>query len=76
MNESKTEEIIAVLYMLCALLAFSGGYESWGWIFTAKAVSDLACSGYFAIKENRAEKAEQGGGKPPPPDPDQHSRQG
>lgn len=56
MSESKVEEIIAVLWLIAALLAFNGGYEVFGWALLAKAISDTICSLYCAYKEAIAER--------------------
>jgi hypothetical protein len=61
MSNSKTEEIIAVLWAIAALLAFANGHQVWGWIFAVKAALDTACSigiGIIeAIKEVKAARA-------------------
>ena len=59
MSASRQEEIISVLYVIAALLAFNGGYVGWGWIFAVKAACDCACAIWLGWKEIKAEKAEQ-----------------
>lgn len=56
MSESRQEEIIAVLWIIAALLAFSNSWLVWGAIFGFKGFSDTLFAIYFAGREIRAEK--------------------
>lgn len=56
MSNSIQEEILAALYMICALLAFGLGFDVWGWIFSVKAAADTWFALKAAIKELRDEK--------------------
>ncbi|MCJ7600240.1 MAG: hypothetical protein MUO63_01915 [Desulfobulbaceae bacterium] len=51
MSRSIQEEIIAVLWIIAALLAFQNGHNIWGWIFTIKGALDTCSSTCFAIME-------------------------
>lgn len=51
MSVSRQEEVIAVLWVIAALLAFIGEYTVWGWIFALKAGADTVCAIYYGIKE-------------------------
>lgn len=53
---SRQEEIIAVLWIIATLLAFSNSYTAWGWVFAIKATCDTACAIHCAVKEAHAEK--------------------
>ncbi|MDR0274102.1 MAG: hypothetical protein LBI48_01940 [Burkholderiaceae bacterium] len=46
---SKSEEIIAALWAICALLAFGFGFTVWGWVFTVKAAFDAAITITLAV---------------------------
>jgi len=50
MNRSVQEEILFVLYMIAAILCFGFGFKLGGSILTIKAVCDLICSIYHAVK--------------------------
>ena len=56
MSISRQEEVIAVLWVIAALLAFGHGFSVWGWIFAVKAASDTACSIHFGIREALIER--------------------
>lgn len=51
MSISRQEEIIAVLWVIAALIAIGSGHTIFGWVFSIKAISDILCAIYFAIKE-------------------------
>jgi len=51
MSNSKQEEVIAVLWIIAAVMAFGFGFTVFGWIFAIKGFSDTAISVFFAIKE-------------------------
>jgi hypothetical protein len=51
MSISRQEEIISVLWLIAALLAFNGGYAVLGWMLTTKAGLDCVTSLFFAFKE-------------------------
>ena len=55
MTKSMQEEILATLGAIAAIICFGFGFTVWGWIFAIKAVSDLGCSFYRAIKELKDE---------------------
>ncbi len=58
MKVSRQEEIIAVLWIIAAIMAFGNGYTSWGWVFAVKAALDVACTITFAFKEALIERKE------------------
>ena len=51
MSNSKTEEMLAALWTIAALMAFANGHQVWGWIFVIKAALDTACAIGVAIIE-------------------------
>jgi hypothetical protein len=51
MSISRQEEIISVLWLIAALLAFNGGYVVFGWVLAFKAGLDCLCSIHMAVKE-------------------------
>jgi hypothetical protein len=63
MTDSKLiliEEIIGVLWLIAALLAFGQSYVFWGYVFSVKAAMDMMCTIIFAVrhlkeKENAVE---------------------
>ena len=56
MSRSVQEEILAVLYLIAALLAFQFGPTWLGWVCAIKAGLCFAYAISFAAKEVRAEK--------------------
>lgn len=56
MSESKTEEIIASIWAVCAVLCFAFDFTVWGWIFSIKAAFDTGTSIAYAIREIIKEK--------------------
>lgn len=59
MSISRQEEIIALLWMICAILAFGFNFNAWGWIFAIKSTLDHFCIIYFAIREIKIERGRQ-----------------
>jgi hypothetical protein len=57
MSLSRQEEIIAVLWLIAALLAFNGGHPIIGSVLTVKFAFDTVCSLAFALLEIRKEKS-------------------
>ena len=55
MDVSRQEEIIAILWIIAALIAFGNGFDGWGWAFAIKGSLDTATAIWFAIKEIIAE---------------------
>jgi hypothetical protein len=51
MNRSVQEEIVSVLWIIAALIAFGNGHSNWGWIFVTKGAFDTLCAIYFSWKE-------------------------
>jgi hypothetical protein len=51
MSISRQEEIISVLLVIAALLAFADDHTSWGGVFAIKATTDMACAIYYSIRE-------------------------
>jgi hypothetical protein len=51
MSISRQEEIISVLWVIAALLAFADGHTAWGGVFAIKAATDMACTIYYSIRE-------------------------
>jgi len=45
------EEIIAVLWIIAALLAFLANYPTWGWVFAIKAICDFLMCIWFSLKD-------------------------
>ena len=48
MHESVQEEIVGALWAICSLLAFTNGYNVWGWVFFIKSAFDISCSIRYA----------------------------
>jgi hypothetical protein len=48
-QRSNVEEIIGILWIIAALLAFSDGHRFWGWVFLSKGVFDCACAIVIAL---------------------------
>lgn len=48
---SRSEEMIAVLWIIAAILSFGFGFNVWGYLFAIKGLCDTVISIYFAIKE-------------------------
>ena len=59
MSISRQEEIISMLWIIAALIAFVNGYTWWGWIFAIKGGTDTLCAIHFGIKESLIEKRKQ-----------------
>ncbi len=57
MNVSRQEEIISALWVIAALMAFTGGFKVWGWIFAIHAGFSCLCSIRYAAIEIAAKKA-------------------
>lgn len=55
MDVSRQEEIISILWIIAALIAFGNGFDGWGWAFAIKGGLDTATAIWFAIKEIIAE---------------------
>ena len=55
MSISRQEEIVSILWIIAALIAFSSGYTTWGWIFAIKGGIDTLCAVYFGIMETLIE---------------------
>jgi hypothetical protein len=51
MDVSRQEEIISILWIIAALIAFGNGFDGWGWAFAIKGGLDTATAIWFAIKE-------------------------
>ena len=58
-QESNIEEIIATLWLIATLIAFSNGYTFWGYLFAAKTTVDIICSVGFAVKCARLSEREK-----------------
>lgn len=56
MSFSRQEEIISALWAIASLIAFSSGYNLFGWIFCIKAATDTFCSVYYALSEISKDK--------------------
>ena len=52
MSISRQEEIISVLWIIAAILAFGHGFTVWGWVFAIKAAIDTACTIYCIVLES------------------------
>ncbi len=63
MSRSIQEEILSVLWIIAALLAFNGGHDGWGWGFAFKGALDTLTAIKFAIREVRAERTNEQQGK-------------
>lgn len=61
MNISRQEEIISVLWLIAALLAFNGGYNVLGWLLAVKAGLDCVTSIFFAVRELASKRESSGG---------------
>jgi hypothetical protein len=57
-SASKSEEVIAGIYLVAALLAWNGGIMWLAVILFIKSAADTVCSIGMAIAENRAESEE------------------
>ena len=53
MSLSRQEEIIAALWIICAVLAFGFKFTTFGWIFFIKGLTDLVGALWFGIDESR-----------------------
>lgn len=51
MSISRQEEIISVLWIIAALIAFGLEFNGCGWAFAIKGAADVATSIWFAFKE-------------------------
>ena len=51
MSKSKEEEIIGVLWLIAALLAFISGHPNLGYFFSIKAMFDMLCCIILAIQK-------------------------
>lgn len=56
MSVSRQEEIISALWAICAVLCFSFGHVTWGWVFAVKATVDTIFSIHCAISESLQER--------------------
>lgn len=56
MSVSRQEEIISVLWIIAALIAFGNGYTTWGWIFAIKGGLDTTTAIWLGVKEAISEK--------------------
>jgi len=56
MSESKIEEIIMLLAVIAALLAWICGFRVFATILLVKAAFDFCCANYYAFKEIKEEK--------------------
>lgn len=61
MSDSKLEEVIAALWVICSITAFGFGFTGWGWCFAIKGAFDVLCSLKAAIHELIAEQCEPQG---------------
>ena len=55
MSISRQEEIISVLWLIAALLAFDGGYRVLGWMLYVKAGLNYITSLVFVVRESIAD---------------------
>ena len=51
MSTSRQEEIIAVLWVIAALIAFGNGYAGWGWTFAIKGAIDTLQAIWMGVIE-------------------------
>ena len=51
MSISRQEEMISVLWIIAALIAFGNDYQVWGWIFAIKGAFDTVIAIRFGIQE-------------------------
>lgn len=56
MAKSDSNEILASLAAICAILAFGFGFPICGWIFTVKGIVDLICACIRAYWEDATDK--------------------
>jgi hypothetical protein len=56
------EEIISVLWIIAALLAFADGYTVFGWVFAIKATIDMVFAIHYGIREVIDEERAKTGG--------------
>lgn len=62
MSRSNIEELIGMLWIIAALLAFSNNYRIWGYVFALKGGFDQLCSICFAIINRESRIKNQGAG--------------
>jgi hypothetical protein len=50
-TKSNQEELLAVLWIIAAILAFGFRYSVWGWIFVVKSVCQIVAAIHYVSKE-------------------------
>lgn len=55
-SRSMSEEVIAVLWIIAAILSFGFHFDTMGWVFTIKALIGTLIALLFAVREARNDK--------------------